>query len=135
VLRYRWLCGICSCRFWAYHFAHWHKLTIEQAAALPLALMTAHDAVVTNGRVRAVDTVLVQGASSAVGLASMQIAKNAVCAPGDRNVHLKNAIHATERVWADVVVDPSGCRLIDQVLKATDGQGVNVIVDMVSELL
>jgi len=108
------------------------KLTIEQAAALPLALMTAHDAVVTNGRVRAVDTVLVQGASSAVGLASMQIAKNAGARLVIGTSTSKTRSTRLSEFGADVVVDPSDVGWIDQVLKATDGQGVNVIVDMVS---
>ena len=47
----------------------------EQAATLPIALQTMHDAVVTNGRLKAGEGVLVQGASSGVGLMAMQIAK------------------------------------------------------------
>jgi NADPH2:quinone reductase len=108
------------------------KLTIEQAAALPLALMTAHDAVVTNGRVRSVDTVLVQGASSAVGLASMQIAKNAGARLVIGTSTSKTRSTRLREFGADVVVDPSDVGWSDQVLKATDGQGANVIVDMVS---
>jgi NADPH-dependent curcumin reductase CurA len=38
---------------------------LTQAAVLPLVLMTAHDAVITNGRLETGEAVLVQGASSA----------------------------------------------------------------------
>src|SRR6266536_3407771 len=48
---------------------------MTKAAVLPLALLTAHDAVVTNGRLRRGDAILVQGGSSAVGLMSLEIAK------------------------------------------------------------
>jgi len=44
----------------------------------------------------------------------------------------KTRITRLSEFGADVVVDPSDVGWIDQVLKATDGQGVNVIVDMVS---
>jgi NADPH:quinone reductase len=108
------------------------KLTVEQAAALPLALMTAHDAVVTNGRVRSVDTVLVQGASSAVGLASMQIAKTAGARLVIGTSSSKTRSTRLSEFGADIVVDPSDSSWIDQVLNATNGQGANVIVDMVS---
>ncbi len=47
----------------------------EQAATLPIALQTMHDAMVTNGRFQTGDAVLIQGASSGVGLMGLQIAK------------------------------------------------------------
>src|ERR1051325_4776051 len=41
---------------------------LEQAAALPLALLTMHDAVVGNGRLQRGESVLILGAASGVGL-------------------------------------------------------------------
>ncbi|UCE31315.1 MAG: zinc-binding dehydrogenase [Burkholderiales bacterium] len=46
-----------------------------EAATLPVALQTMHDAIVTNGRLAAGETVLVHGAASGVGMAGIQIAK------------------------------------------------------------
>ena len=51
------------------------NMSYEQAAALPVALQTAHDAVASNGQLVAGQTVLIQGASSVVGLMAMQVAK------------------------------------------------------------
>ena len=51
------------------------SMSYEQAAALPLALQTMHDAIVTNGRLQRGEAVLIQGASSAVGLMGLQIAR------------------------------------------------------------
>ena len=48
----------------------------EQAATLPIALQTMHDAVVTNGRLAPGESVLIQRASSGVGLMGMQLAKS-----------------------------------------------------------
>ena len=50
-------------------------MSYEQAACLPLALFTMHNAVVTAGRLKRGETLLIQGASSGVGLMGMQIGK------------------------------------------------------------
>ena len=45
------------------------------AAAFPNVYMTAHDALVTNGRLAAGETVLVNAASTGIGLATIEIAR------------------------------------------------------------
>ena len=52
-----------------------NHMTFEDAATLPVALGTMHDALVTNGRLKVGESVLIQGASSGVGLMALQIAK------------------------------------------------------------
>lgn len=107
-------------------------LSLVQAAALPLALLTAHDAVVTNGRLAAGESILIQGASSAVGLMSMQIARRvgaSLVVATSTNYQRRNAL--TE-FGASLVIDPSEEDWPQQVLDATDGKGVNVVIDMVS---
>ena len=52
-----------------------NNMSYEQAATLPVALNTMHNAVVTAGALKSGQTVLIQGASSGVGLMAMQIAK------------------------------------------------------------
>ena len=49
--------------------------SMAEAASLPIALQTMHDALVTNGRLATGDSVLIQGASSGVGLMAIQIAR------------------------------------------------------------
>lgn len=51
------------------------NISFEEAATLPVALATMHNAVVTAGALQEGQTVLIQGASSGVGLMAMQIAK------------------------------------------------------------
>src|SRR3982751_563743 len=51
------------------------NMNFEEAATLPVALATMHNAAVTIGGVQAGQTVLIQGASSGVGLMGLQIAK------------------------------------------------------------
>ena len=104
----------------------------EDAATLPVALATMHNAVVTNGALQPGQSVLIQGASSGVGLLALQIAK----LKGARTV-IGSSTDAMRRgrlkeFGADLAVDSSDPGWVDQVLKATDGAGVDLIVDQVS---
>jgi NADPH2:quinone reductase len=104
----------------------------EQAATLPVALQTMHDAVVTNGGLKAGESILIQGASSGVGLMGMQIAK----LMGAKLV-LGSSTNAARRAKlaefaCDLAIDTSDPSWPDKVLEATGGKGVEVIVDQVS---
>src|SRR5215204_4815085 len=53
-----------------------NNMTYEQAACLPVALQTLHNAIVTAGRFKRGESLLIQGASSGVGLMGLQIGKS-----------------------------------------------------------
>jgi NADPH2:quinone reductase len=108
------------------------NMNFEEAATLPVALATMHNAVVTIGALRAGQTVLVQGASSGVGLMAMQIAKlkGAKTVIGSSTDAVRRARLA--EFGADLAVDSSDPAWVDQVLNATGGEGVDLIVDQVS---
>ena len=53
-----------------------NNMSWEQAACMPVALQTMHNALVGAGRLKKGESVLIQGASSGVGLLGMQIAKH-----------------------------------------------------------
>jgi NADPH2:quinone reductase len=108
------------------------NMNFEEASTLPVALATMHNAVVTNGALQPGQSVLIQGASSGVGLMAMQIAK----LKGAKIV-IGSSTNAARRerlkeFGADLAVDSSDPGWVDQVLKATDGAGVDLIVDQVS---
>jgi NADPH2:quinone reductase len=107
-------------------------MSFEDAATLPVALGTMHDALVTNGRLKPGESALIQGASSGVGLMALQIAKllGAKLVIGtstnrDRRARLKE-------FGADLSIDTADPNWPDIVLKATDGAGVNLIIDQIS---
>ena len=52
-----------------------NNMSFAQAACLPVALQTMHNAIVTAGRLKRGETLLIQGASSGVGLMGMQVGK------------------------------------------------------------
>jgi NADPH2:quinone reductase len=108
------------------------NMNFDEAATLPIALTTMHNAVVTNGALQPGQAVLVQGASSGVGLMAMQIAKlkGASLVVGSSTDPMRRG-RLTE-FGADLAVDSSDPAWVDQVLKATDGKGVDLIIDQVS---
>jgi NADPH2:quinone reductase len=109
-----------------------NNMSWEQAATLPIALQTMHNALVTAGRLKAGEAVMIQGASSGVGLMGLQIAK----LKGARLV-VGTSTNAGRRAklaefGADLAVDTSEPNWSEKVLAATDKKGVDLIVDQVS---
>jgi NADPH2:quinone reductase len=115
-----------------FHIPASSNMSYQDAATLPVALATMHNAVVTNGGLQHGQSVLIQGASSGVGLMAMQIAR----LKGARIV-IGSSTDATRRgrlkeFGADLAVDSSDPGWVKQVLDATGGEGVDLIVDQVS---
>ena len=126
---------------WAdYALADWGRTVLipdtnmgfEQAATLPVALYTMHNAIVTNAKIQPGETILIQGASSGVGLMALQIAK----LKGAKTV-IGTSTNSERRAklsdfGADLAVDSKDPNWADTVLKATDGKGVDIIIDQLS---
>jgi NADPH:quinone reductase len=115
-----------------FHIPAGANMSYEDAATLPVALATMHNAVVTNGALQPGQSVLIQGASSGVGLMALQIAKLK-----GASIVIGSSTDATRRgrlkeFGADLAVDSSDPGWVDQVRKATGGEGVDLIVDQVS---
>lgn len=109
-----------------------NNMTFVQAATLPVALQTMHNAVVTAGRLKAGESVLIQGASSGVGLVAQQIAKVKGAA-----LVIGSSTNAERRAkllehGADLAIDSKDPKWPKQVLEATGGKGVDLIVDQIS---
>jgi NADPH2:quinone reductase len=115
-----------------FHIPSTSNMSFEEAATYPVALATMHNAVVTNGGLQPGQSVLIQGASSGVGLMAMQIAKlkGAKLVVGSSTDLARR--ERLKEFGADLAVDSSDPGWVDQVLKATDGKGVDLIVDQVS---
>lgn len=107
-------------------------MSYEEAVCLPVALQTMHDALVTNGGMKTGSTVLIQGASSGVGLMGLQIAR----CMGARLVFGTSTTHEKrERLHdfgADMVLDSRDEAWVAKVIEATDGKGVDVIADQLA---
>lgn len=107
-------------------------MSFEDAAILPLALLTMHDAIATNGRLKTGEAVLVLGASSGVGLMGLQIARHigAGLVIGSSTDDARRARLGS--FGADLVIDTRVADWAKEVMEATGGQGADLIVDMIS---
>ena len=104
---------------------------LETAAAAPLGFLTAWRGLMTRGRLRAGESVLITGASGGVSTAAIQIAKHA----GARVYAVTTAENA-ERVrglGADVVYDRLETDYSKEVWRDTGRRGVDLIFDSVGE--
>jgi NADPH2:quinone reductase len=109
-----------------------NNMTYEQAACFPVALQTMHNAVVTAGRFKRGETLLMQGATSGVGLMGMQIGKllGASLVLGTSTNPARRA--RLKEFGCDVALDSSNPNWPQEVKEATGGKGVNLIVDLIS---
>jgi NADPH2:quinone reductase len=110
-------------------------MDFERAATLPVSLSTLHNALITAGRLRAGESVLIQGASSGVGLMGLQIAKLMGAKPviGSSTNEARRA--RLKEFGADLAVDTRDPAWPEQALAATGGKGVDLVVDMLSGLV
>ena len=102
------------------------------AATLPVALQTMHDAIVTNAALQPGESLLVQGASSGVGIFALQLAKwlGAALVIGSSTSSARRK--KLQAHGADTVIDSRNEDWPEEVKAATQGHGVDVIIDQVS---
>lgn len=103
-------------------------LSDEEAATLPCAGVTAFRALVQDGRLQRGQTVLVQG-SGGVSVFAVQIAS----ALGARAIVLSRSASKLDKLralGASLCLDASSDDWVERVLAATDGRGVDHIVDV-----
>jgi putative PIG3 family NAD(P)H quinone oxidoreductase len=103
---------------------------LVEAGAIAEVFATAHDNLVTRGRLRAGETVLLHGGSSGVGTAGIQIAKRL----GARVIVTAGSDHklsACAKLGADAGIDYRRDDFAARVGELTGGRGVDVILDIV----
>jgi NADPH2:quinone reductase len=105
-------------------------LTWEQAAAIPISYITAWEALIQFGRLKAGEWLLIAGASSGVGVASLQVGKHL----GAKVIGVSGSAEKLEKLAAlglDVGIRARGEDFSAQVLAATDGKGADLAVNLV----
>jgi len=105
-------------------------LSFTDAAAVPEAFITAHDALDQCG-LRAGASVLVHAAGSGVGVAAIQIARVAGATPIIGTAGSDAKLEAAAALGLDVMIDYKTKDFAAETLAATDGAGVDIIVDFV----
>ena len=105
-------------------------LNLKQAAALPENYFTVWTNVFERGRLQAGEWMLVHGGSSGIGLTAIQLAKargaKVVCTVGD-----EEKAAACRQLGALHAVNYKSQDFVKEVMELTQGQGVNLVLDMV----
>jgi NADPH:quinone reductase-like Zn-dependent oxidoreductase len=108
------------------------SMSFEDAASVPLVFVTAWRMLITRGRLRAGEDVLIHGASAGVGIACIQIAKVAgarviAAASTDEKLDL------CRELGADVLIHSEKEDVARRVRDLTGRRGVDVVVDYVGK--
>lgn len=102
----------------------------EQAGGIAEVFSTAYDNMITRGRLRSGETVLIHGIASGVGMAATQLAvQTGARVLGTASTAAKR--HAAEDLGAVATIDYTAEDFGERVADLTDGRGVDVIVDLV----
>ncbi len=108
-------------------------VTFGQGAAMGVPYATAYRALFHKAQTRPGDTVLIHGATGGVGLAATQIAH----AQGIRVLGTggsEKGLQSVRDSGADAVFNHSAAGYLDDIMKATGGRGVDVILEMAAHV-
>ena len=102
------------------------------ASTLPIALATMHNAIVTAGEFIKGQSILIQGASSGVGLMGLQMAKHFEAKMIIGTSTKPEKFDRLKQLGADFVVNSKNPKWSDEVLDKTNSEGVDLIIDQLS---
>jgi len=109
------------------------RTTFSQGAALGVPYATAYRALFHRANARAAETVLIHGATGGVGIAAVELAR----ARGLRVIGTggtDKGLTAVREHGADVAVNHRVDKYTDEIMKATDGRGPDVILEMLANV-
>jgi len=106
-------------------------LSYEEAAAVPVFFSTGHDALVTNGEMKAGDSVLIAGVAAGVGVAMIQIAKAMGAGLVAGTSRSAEKLAQLQAYGLDLAIQQGRDDIAEACKTATAGKGVDVIADNV----
>jgi len=106
-------------------------LSVEEAATLPENWFTVYDNVITRGRLKPGETILIHGGSGGIGLAAIQLAKVLRGATVYTTVGSAKKAEFCRTMGADVAFDYREQDWAGELAKLTNKRGVDVVLDMV----
>lgn len=109
------------------------SLSYEQAASLPTVFLPCWTILVRKAQLKAWETLLIPSASSGVGTAGIQVARNVLGARVITTTSTEDKAQKARELGADVVINYRTEDIADRVKEITNGQGVNVVLDHVGE--
>jgi NADPH:quinone reductase len=107
------------------------SLSWTDTAALPVGLATEHDALVTQGGFAPGKSVLIAGATTAIGLIAVQMARALGASMVAATTTSEDKKAALTGAGADIVINTKSDNLAEVILAATNGTGVDIVLDHV----
>lgn len=104
-------------------------VTLEEAAAIPEAWLTAYSNMVQIGRLSKGERVLIHAGASGVGTAAIQMAKWMGCTVYTTLSTAK--VEPMQGIGADAVIDYKTQNFAEEIATLTNGKGVDVIIDFI----
>jgi len=105
-------------------------VTSAQAAAAPTVFLTAWFGLLTDGNLKSGDWLLVQGGSSGVGTAAVQIGKH-LGAKVIATTGSEEKARRLRKLGADLTIDVSQNDFLPEVMRVTENRGVDVVLEMI----
>ena len=105
-------------------------LPFVEAAALPIAYLTAWHMLITRAQLQAGEDILILGAGGSVGSAGLQIAK-LVGARIFATARTDEKLTRAEHYGADVTINYTDVDFSEAILEETNGRGVDVVLEHV----
>lgn len=108
-----------------------YSVSLEEAAALPETLFTVWHNVFQRGYVREGETILIHGGTSGIGTMATMLGRHfgltviVTCGSPEK-------CEAAIKIGAHHAIDYRASDFVAEVARITDGQGVNIVLDMVA---
>src|SRR5262249_38892206 len=109
------------------------RASFGQGAALGVPYATAYRALFQRAGAKPGETVLIHGATGGVGIAAVELA-HARGLTGIRTGGTETGISAAREHGADLVVNHGEPNYTDEIMKATGGRGVDLIIEMLGNV-
>lgn len=106
-------------------------LSFEEAAAIPEVYLTAYQTLFWLGQLKDADTVLIHAGGSGVGSAAIQLAKQMTKAKIIVTAGSEEKLAFCRSLGADITINYKEQDFDEEVLNATNNQGVDVILDFI----
>ncbi|WP_156289365.1 NAD(P)H-quinone oxidoreductase [Oceanobacillus salinisoli] len=107
------------------------NLSFEEAAAIPEVFLTAYQTLFWIGQLRTDENVLIHAGGSGVGTAAIQLAKQIGQANVITTAGSKQKLDFCRSLGADVCINYKEQNFDEEVLRATNNQGVDLILDFI----
>lgn len=112
-----------------------NNLNFIEAAAVPEAFMTAHDAIFSQANLCAGETLLIHAVASGVGIAALQLAKA-------KNIRVFGTSRTADKLEKckqfgldEAILTGENLKFSETIRQKTDGRGVDVILDLIGASL